>query len=215
MWRLFRGTRRLSIFRDSIESVLSSECPPSDPPVVAAYSIPPEVGMPSVHRPFRGDEAEGLWRAPPNPPARTWVTMVPTPPFVPLLEGRRRRIALRLAVLVQNTPSSSTKLPEPNQGRVHTGHPPLSLGHGKQRGRARRSLRRGVAQTWRVFTASNRVTYSQTFWCASATLLRGTIPRPGTWPWLRRPRVTGAAWDQCTPGSRSGYGSVEFAGGDD
>ena len=37
LWRLFRGTRRLSIFRDSIESDLSSECPPSDPPVVAAY----------------------------------------------------------------------------------------------------------------------------------------------------------------------------------
>ena len=127
--------------------------------------VPQKVGMPSVHRPFRGDEAEGLWRAPPNPPARTWVAMVSTPPLVPLLEGRRRRIALRLAVLVQNTPSSSTTLPEPNQGRVHTGHPPLSLEGGKQRGRARRSLRRGGAQTWRVFTVSNRVTYSQTFWC--------------------------------------------------
>ena len=30
--------------------------------------IPQKVGMPSVHRPFRGDEAEGLWRAPPQIP---------------------------------------------------------------------------------------------------------------------------------------------------
>ena len=89
--------------------------------------------MPFVHMSFRGDEAEGLWRAPPNPPARTGVAMVSTPPLVPLLEGRRRRIASRLAVLMQNTPSSSTTLPEPSQGRVHTGHPPLSLGDGKQR----------------------------------------------------------------------------------
>jgi len=61
--------------------------------------IPQKVGMPFVRRPFRGDEAEELWRAPPNPPARTGVAMVSTPPLVPLLEGRRRRIALRLAAV--------------------------------------------------------------------------------------------------------------------
>ena len=101
LWRLFRGTRRLSVFRGSSETVLSSECPPAAlcqiPPWL--LHVPQKVGMPLVRRPFRGDEAEELWRAPPNPPARTGVAMVSTPPLVPLLEGRRRRIALRLAAV--------------------------------------------------------------------------------------------------------------------
>ena len=92
--------------------------------------VPQKVGMPLVHRPFRGSEAGELWRPPLESPACTWVAVVPTPPLVPLLEGRRRRIALRLAVLVQSTPLSSTRLPEPNQGRIHTalGHPPMPPG---------------------------------------------------------------------------------------
>ena len=44
------------------------------PPRLLHIGTPQEVGtgMPSVHRPFRGDEAEGLWRTPPKSPGPYW-----------------------------------------------------------------------------------------------------------------------------------------------
>ena len=72
------------------------------------HSVPQEVGMPSVHRPFRGDEAEGLWRTPPNPPARTGVAMVSTPPLVPLLSRCKKRCKLCVTRTSQLVPHVST-----------------------------------------------------------------------------------------------------------